>query len=367
MPVAGHSGTLANELCQHRQDIVQRWYEAWRQSSHPRPEVGEAALKDLLPQQLKVIGEQLLNLERAENTERMWKIPDRLDPEKRVGEDIPIEEVVQEYRLVVEVIRQRILEHKTDVSFDEYSYFYDAIFQLTAESVRRYERHRAEAISQSRGEYLASIMHQIRSPLAAVGMQIEALSRGPQAPGGPAVARLRRNLRRMSFLVNGVLRIERFRPEEMPVEPRPMSPWRAIEEIMTDHEYEAVARKLRFEAHVSRSLQMEIDPDLFTDVIGNFVQNAIKHTREGFVIVEAEEEPDQVIFRVRDSGPGIPEEMQRSLFKEIQPGSGGGVGIGLQIAKHAAEAQGGSVGFETEPGKGSQFWIRLPRRVPPRG
>src|SRR3954468_4483232 len=108
--------TLASTLVEHTDELVHRWYEAWRASTHPRPEVGEAALKDLLPLQLKVIGEQLANPAQAEDTERMWMIAERLDPEKRLDEAIPVEEIVKEYLLVVAVARAWIREWRVEVS-----------------------------------------------------------------------------------------------------------------------------------------------------------------------------------------------------------------------------------------------------------
>jgi two-component system sensor histidine kinase SenX3 len=359
-------GPFARELRRHAGDLVQRWYEAWRQSSHPRCDVSEAALKDMLGQQLEVIGEQLENLQQAESTERMWKVEERLDPEERLAQDIPVEEVVQEYRLVVTVARAWIRERKLPVSFDEYSYFFDAIFQLAAESVKRYVQYQAESVSVGRAEYLAGIMHQMRGPLSALGLQIEALGRKSRPVSEPALARIGRTLDRLMFLVNGVLRVERYRPEEMPVAPRPVCPARLVEEILADHEHVAVVKDLRVEVHIDPSLQMVLDPDLFTDCIGNFVQNAFKFTDTGYICIDAEEHRDHVLFRVKDSGCGVPPERLASLFKAIQPGSGGGAGIGLQIAKHAAEAQGGTVGVESTPGGGSTFWLRLPHTVPAR-
>lgn len=130
--------SLGDVLVRETNAIVQRWYEAWRRSPHPHPDVSEAALKDKLPLQLRVIGEQLQKLRAAEN-----KDSHRLDPELRVEQDIPIEEVVQEYRIAVDAIREWIEQHDLDVSFQEFSYFYTALFELTAESVRRYAAHEA--------------------------------------------------------------------------------------------------------------------------------------------------------------------------------------------------------------------------------
>lgn len=358
--------SLADELIEKREEIVQRWYDAWQRSEHWRKEVSEAALKDLLSEHLKLIGEQLRNLAKAEQPGQMWKITQRLDPEKRVGQEIPIEEVVQEYGLAVDVVRDWIAERRIDVPFAEYSYFHQAIFELTAESVRRYAQHQAEVVSQERANYLAGVMHQLRTPLSSLSMQFDVLERTGRAPDAAALGRVRRSLRRLRFLVEGVLRLERFRPSDLPVRPERVRPGSIVNDILSDHAHEAARKGLRLEAHLNRSLTMELDPDLFVDTIDNFVQNAVKYTTAGFVIIDAEEREDDVRFRVRDSGPGIPSEKQPTVFRQTQAASAGGAGLGLLIARQAAEAQGGQIGFTSEPGKGSEFWVRLPRAAPAR-
>src|SRR5207302_1072620 len=108
---------------------------------------------------------------------------------------------------------------------------------------------------------------------------------------------------------------------------------------------------VRLENLADASLKMEIDPALFLDAIGNLVQNAVKYTSSGFVRVETEEQPDGAIFKVVDSGDGIPSGQQETLFQAIQPGRGGGVGIGLLIVQRAVIAQGGALGFESVSGQ----------------
>src|SRR5690606_17553429 len=135
-------GQLGTELFERSDDIVQAWYEAWLKSTHPHSELSEAILKNSLAKQLRTIGEQIpCDSGKAEPLENLWKVSDRLDPEARVQQNFLIEEVIHEYRLVVETVRNWIEEREIDVAFEEYSYFYQAIFFLTAESIRRYQRY----------------------------------------------------------------------------------------------------------------------------------------------------------------------------------------------------------------------------------
>jgi hypothetical protein len=66
--------SLGDKLTQHTDNIVKDWYDAWRDSVYPHMNVPEAALKDKLPQQLRVIGEQIKRMNHAEEAETMWKV-----------------------------------------------------------------------------------------------------------------------------------------------------------------------------------------------------------------------------------------------------------------------------------------------------
>lgn len=357
---------IGDEIIACTDEIVERWYQAWRASEHPHEDVSEAALKDKLGLQLQIIGEQLLELHKAENPHEMWKITERLDPELRIGQDVPIEEVVQEYRLAVETVRDWIEDAGIDVSFAEYSFFYASIFELTAESVKRYSEHQADRTRHDRAHYLAGVMHQLRGPLSGLTMEVEMLEHVAPPPDIESMTRLRRNVRRLRWLVDRILRLERFRPCEAPVHPEDVRPAHLIDDIMSDHESAAARKSLRFEAHVNRSLRMTLDPGLFLDALGNLVGNAVKFTRQGFVIVDTAEHPDDVVFCVRDSGPGIPPERREKLFTQTLSGQAGGAGIGLQIAQHAAQAMGGEIKVEDGDENGSVFSLRIPRTVPAR-
>lgn len=355
--------SLAEELKDHHDEIVTRWTEAWRASSHPNWQLDEAALEDLLPEQIRVIAGELAKGEAAESPNQLWKHRERLDPEMRVLQEVPIEEVVQEFGLLVDVVRHWIEERGIDVPFEQYSYFHEAVFELVAESVRRYATSQAERIRDERRRYLAGVMHQLRTPVSSLSLELQLLVSGRRAPSPEVFSRMQRALRRVELLVRGMLRLERFKPEELPVATERVRPARLVEDVMSDYEHEASYKGLRFESLVDRSLEATLDPALFLDALGNLVHNAVKYTEAGFVRVELVEEGPTLLFRVADSGPGIEPERRRELFQVISPGQSGGAGIGLLVAHHAVVAQGGEIGVESEKGKGSVFWFRLPREV----
>jgi two-component system, OmpR family, sensor histidine kinase SenX3 len=356
--------SLGELLCNHTDELVHRWYERWLREGTVIPDLTEAALKDHLPLQLRVIGEALLEENSSRGAPReLWQRHGRLDPEQRVLDEVLIEEVVREYAFVIEEVRIWRDERGEQVSVQDYSFFSVAIFELTAESVRRYAKFRAEQVARERSEYLASIAHQLRTPVSTLNLSVQQLERGQGAPDTRTLERLRRTVGRLGRLVDGILRLERFKPEELPVHPEALAPAQIIDQIVADYEHDASSKGLRLDVSANRSARMQVDRDLLVDALGNLIQNAIKYTAKGFVRVTLEEREDAAVFKVEDSGPGISPERQRELFRPVYPGQPGGVGLGLSIAFRAAVAQGGARELESEPGRGSTFLLRLPWTV----
>ncbi|QSQ25422.1 HAMP domain-containing histidine kinase [Pyxidicoccus parkwayensis] len=353
--------SLGELLCDHTDELVQRWYERWLRERPSNPRLTEAALKDHLPLQLRVIGGALLKENSSRESPReLWRQHGRLAPEQRVLDEVLIEEVVREYGFVIEEVRIWLGGRGEQVSVQDYSFFSLAIFELTAESVRRYAKFRAEQVARERSEYVASIAHQLRTPVSTLNLSLQQLERGHGTPDARTLERLRRTVARLGRLVDGILRLERFKPEELPIHPESLAPAQIIDQIVADYEHDASSKGLRLDVSANRSARMQVDRDLLVDALGNLIQNAIKYTAKGFVRVTLEEQEDAVVFKVEDSGPGISSDRQRELFRPVYPGQPGGVGLGLSIAFRAAVAQGGALELESEPGRGSTFLLRLP-------
>ncbi|MBL0697167.1 HAMP domain-containing sensor histidine kinase [Comamonas sp. JC664] len=356
--------SLGELLCDHTDELVHRWYERWLREGPPSPQLTEAALKDHLPIQLRVIGAALRDGSASRQSPReLWMQAERLAPEQRAVDEVLIAEVVREYAFLVEEVRIWLDARGERVSVEDYSYFSLATFELAAESARRYAKFRAERLARERAEYVAGIAHQLRTPVSTLNLGVQQLERGQGALDARTLERLRRTVNRLGRLVDGILRMERFKPEELPVHPEVLAPAHVIDQIVADYEHDACKKGLRLEVFANRSARMQVDLDLLVDALGNLVQNAIKYTVKGFVRVTLVEHEDAVVFKVEDSGPGIRPERQRELFRPVTPGQPGGVGLGLSIAFRAAAVQGGTLELESTPGQGSTFSLRLPWTV----
>lgn len=352
---------LGDLLVRDTDEFVERWYQRWLVEGPEVAGLTEAAIKDHLGVQLGVIANALREGASSASARQLWQEPSRSDPEQRVRDDVPIEEVVREYGFVLDELRNWLAEQPGEFSFDEISFLFLAIFELAAESARRYAKYAAAEETRRRSEYVAGIAHQLRTPVSTLRLGVQRIDRSHGAVAPAELERLRRTINRLGRLVEGVARVERFGPGEMPVTPIEVRPAEVVDALITDYEHEAIRKGLRLEVVVNRSVRMVTDPDLLVDALGNIVQNAIKYTRHGFVRIAVEDNDEDVVFTVEDSGPGITPDRQRDLFRPVRPEMTGGMGIGLTIAYRAAKAQGGSIELLSKPGEGSTFILRVPK------
>jgi signal transduction histidine kinase len=110
------------------------------------------------------------------------------------------------------------------------------------------------------------------------------------------------------------------------------------------------------------------DPDRVRQILGNLLDNAFAYTPEnGRITVTLNQVGDEVQVDVRDNGIGIPSEDQQRVFERFYRGeksrsrATGGAGLGLAIAKGIVELHGGSIGIQSQPGAGTEIWLRLPQ------
>jgi signal transduction histidine kinase len=176
----------------------------------------------------------------------------------------------------------------------------------------------------------------------------------------------RNNSDRLFEMIEDLLDLARFEGGAALIDKKPIS----CQELMQD-----VANRER-ELVTSRGLElkMEVDPHLprvavsrsrIDQVFANFISNAVKYSPAGGAItLSARRENAQTVrFAVKDEGSGVPKELRRRIFDKffrISETRDEGVGLGLSIAREIVLAHGGSIGVESEEGKGSEFFFTLP-------
>lgn len=133
---------------------------------------------------------------------------------------------------------------------------------------------------------------------------------------------------------------------------------------------EGYARKfnVRIEiAPIEPGCCVDVDPDRYVQVMFNLLSNAVKYSPRGAAVqVWSERRGDGVRISVRDLGPGIPEEFRARIFEKFSQADAsttrekGGTGLGLHIARRFVEHMQGRIGYDSEVGRGSTFWVEFP-------
>jgi PAS domain S-box-containing protein len=236
--------------------------------------------------------------------------------------------------------------------------------------LRRMAVHLAEADRQ-KGEFLATLAHELRNPLAPLRSALDLLKQSGTDASRAQLARdtMDRQLSQMVRLVDDLLDVNRVMHNRLELRPVDIDIALVIHQAveMSQPLIDNAGHHLRVRLP-SEPLFLHADPVRLTQVFANLLNNSCKYTPAGGQIqISAEREGDQAVVRVKDSGAGIPSDQLEKIFNMFNQVDGsperapGGLGIGLTLVRRLAEMHGGSVYATSEGrGKGSEFIVRLP-------
>jgi signal transduction histidine kinase len=279
---------------------------------------------------------------------------------------IGISHLVHDYGAVSQAVLGVAAAEGAVIPADECQLFNMCLDEAIAEALASHGGVGAEARDRAEAEHLGVLVHELRNALGAVVMAYESLKRTGVSPRGSRTgAIIDRNLRRLESLIDRSLADVRLRaaPE---LRPETFKLAELAAEIEGPAIGEAEQRGVRLLVHVDAPLaEVCADRQLVVSALSNLLQNALKFTHAGgTVIVRVSAAGERVWLEVDDECGGLSPEAAAKLFQPFVQGSRdrGGVGLGLTIARRAAEAHGGSLRFQDKPGHGCVFTIDLPRQ-----
>lgn len=294
----------------------------------------------------------------------------------RFQENYDVDEVLIEYRLL-----RRIVFDEIDSAAKGRMSFADAVpvnmavdvalHRGVASFVKSLET-RLTAATEAETKYLAFLSHDLRNNLNAVTLMLEGLSYGlANAPQFKEEARDVEALRQAVFeTIEGMdrlLQAERLRKGAVALKLGAVKLRPLAAEIIAQASRPAGEKGLRIENAVPDVAAVQSDRELLTLVLQNLLGNAVKYSQRGTIRVEATEHELGWKVGVADQGPGIPPEKRAALFQAFSRGETHGqpgVGLGLNIASHAARLLGADLVVESELGQGSTFSFTVPPAQP---
>ncbi len=241
------------------------------------------------------------------------------------------------------------------------------------------QRVRAEAANQAKTAFLATMSHEMRTPLNAIlGYAEELAASAAQEPISPAVRESLRAIivagQHLRSLISDILDLARIESGRVQPQPEEFGLVELVAEVISVMRGRATGKGLSLQLRVQGSVPTRIVADAarMRQILVNLIGNAVKFTDQGGVTVflgaERLAEPNRCLvrFRVTDTGPGIDPDRIPELFQPfVQLSSNpqhrlNGTGLGLAVTKSLIEAMGGTIDVESSPGKGTSFMVTLP-------
>ena len=227
----------------------------------------------------------------------------------------------------------------------------------------------AEQASQSKSMFLATVSHELRTPLYGIIGNLDLLQTKVLPKGVDSLVTAMNNSSSLLLkIISDILDFSKIESEQLRIEPREFSPREVVTHIASNYLSLVVKKRLTLYCFIDSNVPVLLDGDplRLQQVISNLLNNAIKFTHTGCIILHAYVRDGYLLFRVRDTGVGIPaKEITRLFDPFFQVGTGvqrnfQGTGLGLAICEKLINMMDGDIEVDSEPGMGSQFIIRIP-------
>jgi len=233
---------------------------------------------------------------------------------------------------------------------------------------------RLQQASKAKSDFLANMSHELRTPMNAILGFVEMVLDGIYGEVPPDLKEpltdIQTNGKHLLRLINDVLDLSKIEAGRMELALAEYSVQDVVDTVRASLQSLALEKGLGFTAAAQDDIPVAFgDGKRITQCLVNLVGNALKFSKRGSVAVWVERQGDNLLYRVSDTGIGIPQNELENIFGEFQQVDTAitrefsGTGLGLNITKKFVEMHGGRIWVESELGKGSTFFFLIPLRV----
>lgn len=233
------------------------------------------------------------------------------------------------------------------------------------------ERRKAEVANEAKSRFLATVSHEVRTPLNGVLGMADLLRDTPLSQEQQTyVSAIRASGESLLSLIDEILDFSRIEAGKAELAQGPLDPQDLAEGVVELLAPRAQGKDIEIAISIDPGTPRAVlgDAARLRQILINLAGNAVKFTERGGVHLAVSGEANELIFEVVDTGPGIRPERLDAIFEEFEQAEGGGLssgegtGLGLAISRRLAEQMGGTLVVASEPGRGSVFTLRLPLR-----
>jgi signal transduction histidine kinase/ActR/RegA family two-component response regulator len=286
-------------------------------------------------------------------------------------------QIIRLDRRITNFLKRKIEERTAELSKELINHKQTTIqLQNTIKEKEEYALKAKEAL-ESKTNIITTISHEIRTPInVIIGMNSLLMQSNLTDEQKDYCKTIENASRQIISLMEETMQIYYSQPERVNLELTSFEPDQLIQQVITQHSQLLRHKKLEITYNIDERIPRHLvgDETFIRQILFNLLNNAIKFTEKGKIHIEAEFEEILmqqnkvvIVFKIKDTGSGIPLEKQKQLIKALNEdiiyNKSSGLGLGLTLSKHLAKMLNANIWFKSEENVGTEFFLRIPLNI----